>query len=76
MENYITETSIVRKTLRDQLKKCEEASGEEIRRYERGVLLGMVTAFRITDNIDVVEAHNYLTEIVKMIIIDNNMEDK
>ena len=70
MENYITKTSIVRKTLRDQLKKCKDAPGEEMRRYERGILLGMVTAFKITDNIDAIEAHNYLVEIVSMIDIE------
>ena len=69
MEN-MTKTSIVRKTLRDQLEKCKVAPSEEMRRYERGILLGMVTSFKITDDIDVVEAHNYLTEIVEMITID------
>ena len=65
-----TKTTIVRNALRDQLKKCKDAPGEEMRRYERGILLGMVTAFKITDDIDVIEAHNYLVEIVNMIDIE------
>lgn len=65
-----TKTTIVRNALRDQLKKCKDAPGEEMRRYERCILLGMVTAFKITDDIDVIEAHNYLVEIVNMIDIE------
>ena len=63
----MTKTSIVRNALRDQLKKCKDAPGEEMRRYERGILLGMVTAFKITNDIDSFEAQNYLEEIVYMI---------
>lgn len=63
----MTNTSIVRNALRDQLKKCKDAPGEEMRRYERGVLLGMVDAFRITHDLSAVEAQDYLEEIVNMI---------
>lgn len=72
-----TETSIERKKLKvsiclsNQLVKCMSECSAESRRYERAVLLGMLKAFRLTDDIDGVVENYYLTKMMNLIDIES-----
>ena len=63
----MSKASIVKKSLRDQLKKCQESSFEEVRRYERGILMGMLQAYRITNDIEPCIENYYLEKMIEMI---------
>lgn len=63
----MSKASIVKKSLRDQLKKCQEGPGEEMRRCERGILMGMLQAYRITDDIEPCIESYYLEKLIDMI---------
>lgn len=57
--------------LSNQLNKCMNECSAESRRYERAVLLGMLQAFRLTDDIEAGIENYYLQKILDMIDIES-----